>query len=257
MNELAIRKRALNGDKLLGTFLNTGSPLLAEIASRSGMDWCQIDMEHGSGSWEALTHQLMAIEGSTAAPVIRIPSNNPDYFKRALDLGAHGIMIPNVNTAEEAQAAVSYSRYPPHGSRGVSILNRGAQFGAKFMERLETSHENVLVIAQIESPTALENVNDIADVDGVDVLFIGPMDLTVSLGIARAFDHPDFIEAKRKVVDAANRAGKACGILGFSPEDIAFHYDEGFNFIAVGSDGGMVANGMKALVAANKTARGD
>ncbi len=250
MNEVAIRKKALQGGKLLGSFLNSGSAILAELAGRSGLDWALLDMEHGSGSWGMLTHQLIALEGSNTAPVIRLPSNQADYFKRALDLGAHGLMVPDVNTADEARAAVSYSRYPPHGTRGVALMNRGA----KFNERLESSHENTLIIAQIESPAAIENVEEIAAVDGVDVLFVGPMDLSICMGIPRKFDHPDYIAATEKVVEAAKKYSKASGILGFTSPDIAKFYAKGFFFLAVGSDVGMVATGMKKLVTANQEA---
>lgn len=254
MNELAIRKRALRGEKLLGSFLNTGSAILAELAGRSGIDWALLDMEHGSGSWGMLTHQLMALEGSKTAPVVRIPSLLPDYFKRALDLGAHGVMIPNVNTAEEARSAVSFSRYPPHGTRGVALMNRSSHYGGKFVERLESAHENTLIIAQIESPQAIENVDTIAAVDGIDVLFVGPMDLSICMGIPRQLDHPDYLAATGKVVEAAKKHGKASGILGFAPSDIASSYAKGFSFLAVGSDGGMVSNGMKELVTAKREA---
>lgn len=254
MNELAIRKRAMRGDKLIGTFLNTGSTILAELAGRSGIDWALLDMEHGSGSWGMLTHQLMALEGSNTAPVVRLPSIQADYFKRALDLGAHGLMVPNVNTVEEARSVVSFSRYPPHGTRGAALMNRSAHYGAKFAERLESAHENTLIIAQIESPKAIENVDEIAAVDGIDVLFVGPMDLSICMGIPRQFDHPDYLAAILKVVEAAERHGKRSGILGFALPDIANSYAKGFSFLAVGSDGGMVASGMKDLVAANKEA---
>ncbi len=254
MNELAIRKRALKGDKLIGVFLNTGSAILTELAGRSGLDWCLLDMEHGSGSWDMLTHQLIALEGTGAAPIVRLPSIQPDYFKRALDLGAHGLMLPNLNTAEQARAAVTYSRFPPHGTRGVSSMNRGARYGTKLDERLDTAHENTLIIAQIESPMAVDNVDEIAAIDGIDVLFVGPMDLSVCMGIRRQFDHPDFVAATRKVVEAARTHRKACGILGFSPADVAKSYDQGFTFVAAGTDAGMVAAGMKALVDANQEA---
>ncbi|MBT5168179.1 MAG: hypothetical protein HOL92_06845 [Opitutales bacterium] len=254
MNKLAIRKRALRGDRLVGTFLNTGSAILAEVAGRSGLDWCQIDMEHGSGSWEMLANQLMALEGTGAAPVVRLPGLDPVSFKRALDLGAHGIMIPNLNTAEQARKAVSYSRYPPHGVRGVASMNRSAHYGAKFAERMETGHENTFVVVQIESPTAVENANEIAAVDGVDALFVGPLDLSLNMGIPREFNHPDFIEASQKVVDAANSHNKASGILAFGASEITGTYARGFTLVAIGSDGGMVANGMAELVSENRKA---
>ena len=189
MDSAQFRQKTLAGDKLIGTFLNTGSPTIAEMAGVAGLDWCLLDMEHGSGSWEMLAYQLMALSGTSTAPIVRLPSIESVYFKRALDLGAWGLMLPNVNTPEEARNAVNYSRYPPHGTRGVSSVNRGMQYGTRFEEQLETAHLSTLLIAQIESPMALANLEEIAGVDGIDALFVGPGDLSVSMGIPKQFDH--------------------------------------------------------------------
>ncbi len=248
MNSLGFRKWVLAGDKLIGTFLNTGSSVSAEIAGRSGLDWCLLDMEHGMGSWEGLLHQLMAIEGTGASPIVRVPGLDPAAFKKVLDSGAHGVMVPNVNTAEEAAQAVSYSRYPPHGVRGVSGMNRSAYFGKKLDKRIRSAHENTLVIVQVESPDAVKNADEIAAVDGVDALFIGPLDLSVSLGIPRQFSHPDFIDASDLVIEAARKHRKGSGILLGSGAEVADAYRRGFNLIAVGSDGSIIANGMDAIV---------
>ena len=254
MNELALRKRALAGEKLVGTFVNTGSVMSAEMAGRVGLDWVLFDMEHGVGGWETLLHQLVAVEGSQTGPIVRLPGLDPVYFKKALDLGAHGVMLPSLNTAEEAAQAVSFSRYPPHGVRGVAGMNRCAHFGKKLVERLETAHENTLVAIQIETKEALENVDAIAAVDGVDVLFVGPMDLTVSLGIAGQLERPEYKAACAKVVDAANRHGKASGVLLFDGKGLTSSFDEGFTFVGIGSDGGMISAGMDAVLQNKKDA---
>jgi 4-hydroxy-2-oxoheptanedioate aldolase len=255
MDSLEFRRRVLKGDKLIGAFLNTGSPTIAEIAGVCGLDWCLLDMEHGSGSWEMLAYQLMALHGSGAAPIVRLPSIDNVYFKRALDLGAWGLMLPNVNTAEEAENAVAFSRYPPRGTRGVSSVNRGARYGIQFDEQLENAHLSTLIIAQIESPLALENLEEIASVDGVDALFVGPADLSVTMGIPKQFEHPDFLEAIGATVRAASRSGKASGILGFTESDIQRYYTLGFSLVAVGSDAGMVAKGFNSLVATSRQYR--
>lgn len=257
MNEIALRKRALAGAKLVGTFVNTESVISAEMAGRSGLDWCLFDMEHGISGWETLLHQLIAVEGSRTGPIVRLPGLDPVYFKKALDLGAHGVMLPSLNTAGEAKQAVSFSRYPPHGVRGVAGMNRSAHFGKKLGERLETAHENTLVCIQIETKEALANVDAIAAVDGVDVLFVGPMDLSVSLGIARQFEHPDYKAACVKVVEAARSHGKASGVLLLDGKELAGSFDEGFTFIGVGSDGGMVAAGMSAIMQEKRAALGE
>ncbi len=248
MSDANFRKRVLDGESVLGTFLNTGSAVTAEIAGRSGLDWCLIDMEHGMGSWEMLLYQLIALEGTGSASIVRIPALAPEYFKRALDCGADGVMIPAINTAGEAELAVSYSRYPPHGTRGAAGYTRSAHFAKKMMSQLSSAHEHTLVVVQIESPEAVENAEAIAAVDGVDVLFIGPLDLSVSMGIPRDFDNLDFLASCRKVKEAAHKFNKACGILLLDEADISKTRNEGIHFIACGSDGSSVAKAMEKIV---------
>lgn len=212
-------------------------------------------MEHGSGSWEMLAYQLMALSATSTAPIVRLPSLDSVYFKRALDLGAWGLMLPTVNTPEDARNAVDYSRYLPHGTRGVSSVNRGVQYGARFEEQLETAHLSTLPLAQFESPMALGNLEEIAEVDGIDALFVGPGYLSVSIGIPKQFDHPDFLEATNKTFSVASDHGIASGILGFTESDIQSYYEMGFNMVAVGSDEGMIATGFKSLIAASSDFR--
>ena len=231
----------------MGTFINTGSPISAELAAQAGLDWLMLDLEHGMGSWEGLLQQLIAVSGHPIAPVVRLPFLRPEYFKRAFDMGAMGVMVPYVESAEQAADAVRFTRYPPRGIRGVAKFNRGAEFGGRFTEWLERSHEATLVIVQIESRKALDNLDAIAATEGVDVLFIGPLDLSVSLGIPQQFDHPDFRAAKAAVAAAARKHGKAAGILGFDPEQIGDLLAEGFSFLSVGSDGGYLAAAFQNL----------
>lgn len=244
------RERVLAGEWLAGTFLNLGSPLAAEIASRSGFDWLMLDQEHGPGSEETLLQQLHAVSASKAATIVRIANNEPARFKRVLDLGANGVMVPYVNNAAEAQAAVAAVRYPPHGLRGVSKFNRAAGFGQEFDEYYAHSHERLVTMAQIETPESLAHLDAIASVDGVDVLFIGPLDLTTNMGIQGQFDHPLFVEARRAVAIAARKAGKAAGILATAAPQIPVLREEGFSVMAFGSDGGSVAGGLNQARAA-------
>ena len=165
-----------------------------------------------------------------------------------------GVMVPYVETAEQAAEAVQFTRYPPRGIRGVAVSNRGSEFGGRFKEWLERSHEATLVITQIESIKALDNLDGIAATEGVDVLFIGPLDLSVSLGIPQQWEHPDFIAAKAAVVAAAKKHGKAAGILGFTPDQTPGFLAEGFTLQSIGSDGGNLASGFKNLVAVSAAA---
>ena len=238
--------RLRSGERLFGTWCNLGSSIAAEIAGLSGFDWVLIDLEHGSGDYGDLVHQIQAVSATPAAPVVRIAWNDPVAFKRVLDLGASGIMVPYVQSAEEAAAAVRAMRYPPAGVRGVALLNRATSFGAGFGDYVQRADRELLTIVQIETPRAVENAAEIAAVDGVDVLFVGPLDLSTGLGVQGRYDEPVYLEALDRVARAAARAGKASGILLLGSQALAATVERGMTFIALGSDGGLVANGMRA-----------
>lgn len=240
-----IRERVLSGERMFGTWCNLGSHITAEIAGLSGVDWVLIDLEHGSGDYESLVHQLQALEGTPAAPIVRIAWNEPYRFKRILDLGASGIMVPWVNDGDEARMAAESMRYPPQGIRGVAKTNRATKFGAEFEDYFSRANDSLLTIAQIERVEGVKNAEEIAAVDGVDVLFIGPMDLTTGMGIQGQFDHPDFRKSLATVVKACRKHGKSAGYLLSSKDEMDERLAEGFTFIANGADGGMVAAGMK------------
>ncbi|HKB91447.1 MAG TPA: aldolase/citrate lyase family protein [Opitutaceae bacterium] len=247
---ISFRSRVLAGDSLAGSFINLGSPITAEIAGRAGFDWLLLDHEHGPGSDETLLHQLHAISGTQAIPIVRIAANEPTRFKRVLDLGAGGVMVPYVNTAAEAEAAVAAVRYPPRGTRGVSKFNRAAGFGQEFDDYYSKSHERLVTMVQIETPEAVAHAAAIAAVDGVDVLFVGPLDLTTNMGIQGDFDHPRFVEARKQVAEAAKKAGKAVGILITAASQIPTLRAEGYTVNAFGSDGGAVTAGLRQSHAA-------
>ncbi len=244
-----LKKRVMSGEILAGTWLNLGSSITAEMAGRAGFDWVLIDQEHGIGDQETLLHQLQALESSKSAAIVRIAWNEAPRFKRALDLGASGIMIPYVNTAEEARAAVASMRYPPQGVRGAAKFHRAAGYSIDFDTYFAEANDQLLTVVQIETASAVENVEKIAAVEGVDVLFVGPLDLSVSMGIPQQVDHPDFRSAIKRVVKASREAGKSAGILIPSSERLALTVSDGFTFIAVGSDGGIVAGGMRDISA--------
>ncbi|MCC6589147.1 MAG: 2-dehydro-3-deoxyglucarate aldolase [Bryobacterales bacterium] len=250
-----IRRRVLNHDVLFGSFLNLGSALTAEIVAMAGFDFVLIDLEHGAGFEAHLLGQLQAIAHTGAAPIVRVESLDRPRFHRVLDLGAQGIMVPHVDTPEMAKQAVAAMRYPPTGVRGVAMMNRACGFGTTFNEYVKTSSQTLLGIMQIESPEAVENAEAIAEVDGVDVLFVGPLDLSHSLGITGQFDHPKFIEAVRKVARAAEHTGKMSGILMPKPEFFATCFGMGFRFLPCNSDGGMLNAAARNLLKSLQTAK--
>ena len=239
-----IRNEVLSGKLMAGCFLNLGSGIAAEIAGKSGFDWVLVDIEHGSGDYSELVPQLQALAGTPAAALVRVAWNEAPRFKRVLDLGPSGAMIPYVNSASEAEQAVSAMRYPPQGVRGVASFNRACGFGQDFEEYFARANEELLTIVQVETAEAVKNAEEIAAVDGVDVLFIGPLDLSVNLGHPKELDHPDFRAAVNEVVAACRQAGKAPGILLASPDQLDRTVEDGFTFIGLGSDGGAVAAGL-------------
>ncbi|HZZ59456.1 MAG TPA: aldolase/citrate lyase family protein [Opitutaceae bacterium] len=246
------RARVLGRQWLTGTFLNLGSSITVEIAGRAGFDWVLVDHEHGFAGEDTLVHQLQALSAATAVPIVRIRVNEASLFKRALDLGARGVMVPYVSTPEEAAAAARAVHYPPHGVRGVARFHRGSDYGVSFDAYYRAAHDAIVLMTQIETREGVENAEAIASVDGVDVLFVGPTDLTYNLGIPDQFDHPDFLEAARRVAQAAQRAGKAAGVLVHQPPLVERMRDLGFTVVALGSDGGAVAAGLRQFAAALK-----
>jgi 4-hydroxy-2-oxoheptanedioate aldolase len=246
------RKRVLAREWLCGTFLNLGSPVTVEIAGLAGFDWLLIDHEHGPGGEDTMLHQLQAASSTPAFPVVRIALNEVPRFKRALDMGAMGIMVPYVSTAAETRQAVSAMRYPPHGIRGVAKFNRGAGFGGDFEEYYLHAHERLVTVIQIETPEAIKNIDEIAAVDGADVLFVGPSDLSYNMGIRDQLESPQFTETLKKVVDAAKKHGKAAGILVHNNALVPKVRDMGYSFMALGSDGGAVRAGLLGFVATMK-----
>jgi 4-hydroxy-2-oxoheptanedioate aldolase len=243
------RQRVLAREWLAGGWLNLGSPVSTEVAGNLGFDWLLLDHEHGPGGEDTLLHQLQAASATPAVPIVRIAANEAPRFKRALDAGALGIMVPYINTAAEAQAMVSAMRYPPRGFRGVAKFHRAASFGADFEEYYLHAHEWLLGIAQIETPEAVANAAAIAAVDGVDVLFVGPTDLSYNLGIRDQLDHPRFNDAMNQVGAAARQHGKAAGILVHNNALVAKCREWGFTFVSLGSDGGALRSGLQQNLA--------
>ena len=226
----SLRDRLAAGEDLVGTFLNLGSPLAAEVCAGAGFDWCLIDLEHGAGTETQLIPTLQAL-GATPG-LVRIEANERPRFARALDAGAEGVMVPRIESADEVHAAVSYMRYPPRGLRGVAYMNRGASFG------LGAPEADALCVIQIESAGAVADAREIAAIDGVDVLFVGPRDLSAALG-------SDELPLDT-VLEAARAEGKAAGILVRSRNELERELERGFRFVGIGSDSLFLAEGARA-----------
>jgi len=229
----SITERVRGGESVVGTFLNLGSPLAAEICARAGFDFAVIDLEHGAGTEAELIPTLQAL-GSCGA-IVRVESAERRRVQRALDAGADGIMVPRVGSAADAVVAVAATRYPPRGVRGVAYMNRGADFGAGAPEL------DVLVAIQVETRGALDDAREIAGLEGVDVLFVGPADLGAALGTR---DLP--LDA---IVEAARAVGKAAGLFTRTREDAQRALERGFRVVTVGADSFFLAEAARAAAA--------
>lgn len=245
-----LRDRILAGETLFGLFLDLGSPIAAELASRAGYDWLVIDLEHGAATEADLLLLLHAVEAGGAAALVRPQSGERLRIGRALDMGARGIVIPRLNSADEAREAVTFLRYPPEGGRGVALRARGADLGAITHDRVGEVNRRIVGLVQIESPGALADADAIAAIDGVDVLFVGPADLSHSLGVPGRFTDPAYQDALRTVVAACQAHGKAAGILLYDTTAVAAHLELGFKFMGIGADAAFVADGAARALAA-------
>jgi 4-hydroxy-2-oxoheptanedioate aldolase len=248
-----LRRRIQAGEALFGTFLGLASPVAAEICARAGFDWVIVDLEHGSGSESDLLTSLLAIETTATAAIVRPQSGERMRIGRALDLGAHGLMIPRIDVPDQAREAISFMRFPPDGVRGLALSTRGAGLGERSHADVRGINEHLVGIIQIESASAVEHAAEIAALDGADVLFVGPTDLSHSLGIPGQFTSPVYQAALERVVSASNAAGKATGILLRDVATLPRHLELGFRFIGLGSDDAFVAEGARAMVRAARS----
>jgi len=243
-----LKQRLQHGETVLGCWLNLGSSLAAEMVGLAGFDWVLIDLEHGAGTEKDVLYQLQALEHGTAAPIIRVEGFERQRIHRVLDLGAEGIMCPRIKTVEEAQKAVSALRYTPEGLRGVAKMVRATNFGVNFDAYLAGANDNLVGVIQIETEESLHGLDAIAALDGVDVLFVGPSDLSMALGIFGQFEHPLFVDAIRATAAAAQQAGKVAGVLLYNADDFRTFYELGYRFIASGADAGFVNTGARNMV---------
>ena len=245
-----LRERVLGGETTFGSWLSTGSPVAAEIAGQAGFDWLVIDTEHGMSTETTVLGLLYAVGTTPATALVRIERSDRLRVSRALDLGAGGLIVPRVETADDVAQALAWMRFPPAGMRGVALGGRGQGFGRVGHADIGTLNDVVLGVFQIENASAVAEADAIAALPGADVLFVGPADLSHSLGVPGRFADPTYLAATQTVLAACRKHGKAAGILLYEPSVIAPHLERGFRFIGLGSDGGFVMSGAKAMLAA-------
>jgi 2-dehydro-3-deoxyglucarate aldolase len=240
------RSALLARERLIGCWASLASPISTEVLGYAGFDWVLIDGEHAPNDLSSIMLQLMALKDSPSAALVRPQWVEPVLLKRLLDLGVYNFLMPFVESAEQAAAAVAATRYPPRGIRGIAISQRSNQYGyvADYFERI---NDNIAVLVQIESRPGLDAVEQIASVDGVDALFIGPSDLSASLGHFGKPNHPEVQEAMAHVLGVAKAAGKPVGILSGNELDCRRYLDMGMTVVAVGLDVVLLRNASREL----------
>jgi len=241
-----VKEMVREGRTAIGIWISIGNPDVTEILSRAGFDFFMFDLEHGPLSIETTQTLMMAMNGSETVPMIRVAFNDPVLIKRALDIGAYGLLIPLVNTRGEAMKAVRYCKYPPEVVRGIAP-RRAARFDPKYVE---TANEEIMIIPQIETAQAVENIDEILSVKGIDCIFIGPSDLSGSLGLIGQPDrlrHPKNLEAIERIVGAARKA-KVPVATTSSLYPAKKLVEQGYNMVLAGSDTGFLTRGAEELL---------
>jgi 4-hydroxy-2-oxoheptanedioate aldolase len=236
------------GRRQIGLWSSLCSNIGAEIIAGAGFDWIVIDTEHAPNEVPGLLSQLQAMSRSTVEPVVRCAWNDAVAIKRILDVGARSLLVPFVQNAEEARHAVAATRYPPRGTRGVSVAPRANLFG-RVPDYHRSAHEDTCVLVQVETRVALAEIEAIASVEGVDGIFIGPSDLAADFGHLSNPRHPDVQAAIADGCARIRAAGLAAGMLTGDPDEAGRYLDSGFTFVAVGSDVGILARGADKLAA--------
>jgi 2-keto-3-deoxy-L-rhamnonate aldolase RhmA len=235
----------------LGTWLMSASPLVAEAIGHSGFDWAVIDMEHSPLDLAHVVQMLQAIGNTRLVPVLRVPWNDTVGIKRVLDAGAFTLMVPFVQNAAEARAAVTATRYPPLGVRGMAAMGRASRFGTA-PDHFHNANQQVSVIVQLETRAALGELEAICAVAGVDALFLGPADLSGDMGHVGQLTHPEVMQAMADAVQRCHAAGKPVGTVGGTPEVVAQYRAMGFDYVAIASDLGLMMRAAREAMAALK-----
>jgi len=249
----SLKKILAEGGTALGSWITLAHPALAEIMARAGFDWLAVDMEHSVITIREAEELIRVIGLGGASPLVRLSWNDHIQIKRVMDAGAHGVIVPMVNTSDEAAAAVAAVHYPPRGTRGVGLA-RAQDYGAGFAAYTNWLADNALVIVQVEHIRAVENLPAILDTPGVDGFIVGPYDLSGSLGRPGDFEHPDFLAAMARIREVAAAKGALAGIHVIEPDlaALAERMEQGYRFVAYSLDIRMLDTAARAGVAVLK-----
>lgn len=237
------------GETQCGLWLTMASAMSAEIAGKAGFDWCLIDAEHGPNTLTTISAQVQALAGTPAKSAIRVPMGEDWMLKQVLDLGVQTIVVPMVNTPEQAAQVAAAVRYPGEGSRGMgAVLARASGYG-EIVDYVSSANDQICLFVQIESAQAVQNVDAIAATPGVDGVFVGPADLSADMGFVGQLDHPDVTAAIDHVYARCKAAGKFIGTIVFDEKDYQAQIDRGVTFLGLGGDSYLLQTAMRAIAA--------
>jgi 2-keto-3-deoxy-L-rhamnonate aldolase RhmA len=234
-------------DPCFGTWISSASLLCVDALKDLGFEWFMIDTEHSPVNPETLAAMVSDLGGDGPAPLVRVGNVDQYLIKQALDAGSHGVLVPLVSTEAQAKSAVAYAKYPPDGVRGAAAA-AASRYGTELSSYLRSANAETLVGVQIETREAMENLEAIAGVNGVDILFVGPQDLTLSLGLLDDRKNPKVRDAMRKVVETCERHGKVPGTLVIDPQERKVAVDLGFRFISLASDVRFLLDGARSYL---------
>ncbi len=243
-----VKEMLQTGKVTIGPIVQIPSGPVASLLSRSGFDWLWIDMEHGGITIETAQLMIDATKGSPTIPLVRIPWNHHWLAKPVLDAGAMGVITPLGNTKEEASSSVAALRYPPEGVRGFGPSFAAARWGLSVPAYAKVANREILAIVQIEDIEAVNRIDEILSVPGIDLVFIGMFDLSGSMGLLGQTSHPKVEEAAQRVLAAAKRSKVPAGIIALTPDEINKRIGEGFQFIAVSTDALLLTSAARGLI---------
>lgn len=243
----ALKTALENGDTQTGIWLTLASATVAEVAGQAGFDWCLIDAEHGPNTLTTIQSQLQALAGTPAQAVVRVPKGEDWMLKQVLDLGVQTVVVPLVETAEQAAQIAAAVRYPGAGSRGMgAVLARASGYG-EIVDYVSSANDEICLFVQIESVLAVENIDAIAATVGVDGIFVGPADLSADMGFVGQMDAPEVLAAIDHVYARATAAGRITGTVVFNPDDIQPQLDKGVTFLGIGGDSYSLQTSLRTL----------
>jgi len=244
-----LRKKISAKQAVFGLWVTLESPSVTEIATTMGIDWVTVDMEHGHLGWREVIEHARAVRGTETALFVRVPELSQSAVKRALDIGAHGVLLPLIRTRAELELGIRYGRYPVKGLRGVGG-ERAVKWGMAFREYLQAADSQILIIPLIETREAAENIDEILAVPGLEIIFFGPADLSASYGHLGEWEGPGIAESILNIRARAAERGISSGVMSLDPADARTRRAQGFNLIGLGSDAGMMIRAINSAFSA-------